>query len=189
MRSFSYKKSVQALNLFAVWSGGELNKMKALKLIWLSDRLHLRKYGRPILLDYYVAMANGPVASATRDILEKNSFGAGDEALGYAAQFIEPSRYEYKTLNEPITKVLSRTDFDSLKTVFDTYGHLDKYALRDLTHNFPEWKRWEDGLKKNEYKSHPMDYNDFFNDVGNQALFNEDEIEVELAKKLFLRKE
>ncbi|HEX3933086.1 MAG TPA: Panacea domain-containing protein, partial [Puia sp.] len=143
MRDFNYKKAVQALNLLAQWSGGALNKMKALKLIWLADRFHLRRYGRPILQYYYVAMENGPVASATRDILQHNKLGVSEDVLKYAENFIsENGSYDFKSLNDPNIKVFSKSDVECLKGVFDAYGHLGKYDLRDLTHKFPEWKRW-----------------------------------------------
>ncbi len=191
MRQFNHKKAVQALNLLAQWSGGGINKMKALKLIWLADRFHLRKYGRPILQDYYVAMENGPVASATRDILQNNRLGVSEDALRYAEGFItENGLYDYKSVGDAVNKVFSKSDLESLKAVFDTYGHLGKYDLRDLTHNFPEWKRWEEGLKNKEFYAHPMDYNDFFLNADNdQPLFNEDEKELELVHNLFLRKD
>jgi uncharacterized phage-associated protein len=191
MRDFNYKKAVQALNLLAQWSGGGLNKMKALKLIWLADRFHLRKYGRPIIQDYYVAMENGPVASATRDILQHNKFGVKQDALKYADDFIsESGSFDFKSVNEPNVKVFSKSDLECLKGVFDTYGHLGKYDLRDLTHKFPEWKRWEEGLKKKEYNSHPMDYDDFFlNPSSAQPLFDEDQQSLALVHKLFLRKD
>jgi uncharacterized phage-associated protein len=191
MRDFNYKKAVQALNLLAQWSGGGLNKMKALKLIWLADRFHLRKYGRPILQDYYVAMENGPVASATRDILQHNKLGVGEDVLKYAENFIsENGSYDFKSVNEPNIKVFSKSDLECLKGVFDAYGHLGKYALRDLTHKFPEWKRWEDGLKKKEFNSHPMEYDDFFlNTSTSQPLFDNDQQDLELVHKLFMRKD
>jgi uncharacterized phage-associated protein len=191
MRDFNYKKAVQALNLLARWSGGGLNKMKALKLIWLADRFHLRKYGRPIIQDYYVAMENGPVASATRDILQRNKFGVKQDVLKYADDFIsESGSYDFKSVNEPNVKVFSKSDLECLKSVFDTYGHLSKYDLRDLTHKFPEWKRWEEGLKKKEYNSHPMDYDDFFlNPSSAQPLFDEDQQDLALVHKFFLRKD
>lgn len=38
-----------------------------MKLLWLSDRVHLNKYGRLILKDNYKALPHGPVPSATMD--------------------------------------------------------------------------------------------------------------------------
>jgi hypothetical protein len=41
------------LNFFAIREGGRLNRMKAVKLVWLADRLQLRKYYRSITHDVY----------------------------------------------------------------------------------------------------------------------------------------
>ena len=45
---FDHEKATQAINFFARESGGQINKMKAIKLIYFAERYHLRKYGRPI---------------------------------------------------------------------------------------------------------------------------------------------
>lgn len=98
MLGFNYKKAVQALNFYADAEGGKINKMKALKLIWLSDRLHLRKFGRPILNDTYLAMPYGPVASGTKDLAEGTSFLA-DEEQQYKDNFIKGiSHYIYQLI-------------------------------------------------------------------------------------------
>jgi hypothetical protein len=114
-----------------------------------------------------------------------------ENVLKYAEGFIsENGSYDFKSLSEPNIKVFSKSDLECLRGVFDVYGQLDKYALRDLTHKFPEWKRWEDGLKKKEFNSHPMEYDDFFlNPSSTQPLFDETEEDLELVHKLFLRKD
>ena len=66
----SCKKGTQALNYFARKKNGKINKMKAIKLIYLADRYHLRKYGRPVVGDDYWAMKYGPVASSTLNIAD-----------------------------------------------------------------------------------------------------------------------
>src|SRR5680860_294981 len=52
----SYEKATQALNFMATKDGGRISKLKAIKLIFLADRYHLRKYGRPVVGDQYFAM-------------------------------------------------------------------------------------------------------------------------------------
>ena len=42
MKAYNHKKAVQLINYLAVYNQGAINKMKALKLIWLVNRLHLR---------------------------------------------------------------------------------------------------------------------------------------------------
>ena len=62
---FNYKKATQALAYFAEKSGGTINRLKGLKLIYFADRYHLRKYGRLITNDTYFAMDNGSGISVT----------------------------------------------------------------------------------------------------------------------------
>src|SRR5260370_34242127 len=42
-----------------------------LKTIFLADKAHLNKYGRPITFDNYVAMRAGPVPSLAYDLLKE----------------------------------------------------------------------------------------------------------------------
>lgn len=49
----SHEKATQALNYLARENGGEINRMKALKLVYLADRYHLRTFGRPVVGDDY----------------------------------------------------------------------------------------------------------------------------------------
>ena len=56
--------------------------MKAIKLIYLADRLHLRKYGRPIIGDMYWAMKLGPVGSLAKRVAELTDMP--EDALLYA---------------------------------------------------------------------------------------------------------
>ena len=58
---FDYRKATQALNYFAGQEGDQINKMKVLKLLYFVDRYHIRKYGRLVTNDNYLAMQHGPV--------------------------------------------------------------------------------------------------------------------------------
>src|SRR5262249_34072379 len=84
------RKSTQALNYFArkAATGApprEMNKMKALKLLFFADRYHLRKYGRPVSECEYFAMKNGPVASEAKRVAEERLPG---KARSYARSFV-----------------------------------------------------------------------------------------------------
>ena len=48
------------------------DKVSLLKLVFFSDRYHLRKYGRSIFHDTYYSMKYGTGASNVKDILSKN---------------------------------------------------------------------------------------------------------------------
>ncbi len=186
MRGFNYKKAVQALNFLANKNGGTLNKMKAIKLIWLADRLHLRKFGRTITGDEYFALPNGPVPSGTRDVLESSDF-LDDTASDYASEYISAvDRYNFKTLSSPNLKVFSDTDIESLESIFTTFGQLDHFALSDLSHLFPEWKKHESALNKRLSSRFPINQADFFTNINEASgLFNDSEESLSVSKQIF----
>lgn len=184
MRGFNYKKSVQALNLLALKNGGLLNKMKAIKLIWLSDRLHLRKYGRTISGDVYFAMKLGPVASTTRNLLERSILS--EEEQTYVDEFLSTTRYFYKSIQEPYLRVFSDTDIEILEEIYSKYQHLDQFQLSELSHLFPEWKKYEAALNQGIYSRFEISINDFFVNVDDQyGLFLDNEDYLQLSKEIF----
>lgn len=138
--TFDHQKSTQALNFFAIQQGGKINKMKALKLIFLADRYHLRKYGRLITNDNYVAMKHGPVPSATRDIVESNDYLDAIE-INYSFEFIKPNNLELISVNEVDTAVFSESDLEALNFTWKYFGRYNQFELRDITHSYPEWKK------------------------------------------------
>lgn len=186
MRGFNYKKAVQALNYLAIKSGGSLNKMKAIKLIWLSDRYHLRKYGRLITGDSYFALPNGPVPSATRDVLENSPFLA-DIASEYAIDFISViDKYNYKTISECNLKVFSKTDIACLEIVFSSFASYDQFELSTISHLFPEWQRHASALKKGLSSRFNIIEDDFFKNICEvSGLFNDSEVDIKLSKLIF----
>lgn len=186
MRGFRYKKAIQALNFFAQKSGGQINKMKALKLIWLSDRLHLRKYGRTITGDIYFALPRGPVASTTRDILENN--GLSDQEINYSGEFLEMFGYDYLSKKNVNFRVFSDSDIEVMDIVFEKYHHLDHYQLSELSHVFPEWKRYKSALENGPASRYEIDWNDFFENVDDKyGLFMDQKNYLNLSKEIFHR--
>lgn len=188
MRGLQYKKAVQMLNLLAIWHDGRLNKMKALKLIWLADRLHLNKYGRTISGDTYYAMKNGPVASAVRNILEQAFLGEDDIEMQYSKEFLQEDedRYFYRSIKPAVTSVFSKTDLDCLRKVNDALGDKNQFELSDFSHLFPEWTRHEDALRSGAISREYMDLLDFFEPAQGEADLLFEQTLKELAKEIFL---
>lgn len=181
-----YKKATQALNLLARKKDGKINKMKAIKLIFLADRLHLRKYGRPIVGDMYWAMKLGPVGSLTKNVAELSSIS--EEALTYAKKYIKPideKKQILASLKQEDLSVFSKTDLECIESVYSKFSDKDQFELAEITHEFPEWikhKKELDGGKKRVR----MDYDDFFVDTpkGND-LFSQNKSDLEMAKESF----
>lgn len=170
-KDFSYKKTTQAINYFATQLNGRIDKLKALKLIYFADRYHLRKYGSLITNDLYFAMPFGPVASITKDILEMSPY-LSDLEKEYAVRFIEPisDTNFIKSVTAFDRTELSDSEIDALKYVADNYKNLDGNKLVDLTHKYPEWKRFESALESKRITRAEMDLIDFFSDSEDNSL-------------------
>lgn len=159
---FNQEKATQALNFFAQKEGGAINKTKALKLVFLADRYHLRKYGRPITNDKYLAMKLGPVGSTTKDIAEVNDY-LDPGQREYVAQFITVIDSNcFKSIEEIDYKVFSKSDIEALEFAWNEFGHFQWNDLAEYTHDYPEWKKHEKELKI--FPKVPMDYENFFED-------------------------
>lgn len=182
----SDKKAIQALNFFAVKEGGRINRMKAFKLIWLSDRTHLRKFGRTILSDKYYAMKLGPVPSKTKNLSEDTSY-LHSELKVYRDSFIKTAgQYDIDSICNPDMKVFSSSDIEVMEHVFITFGSRKEFKLSNFSHEFPEWKKFDSYFKVNESGSKRMDYADFFTDSPESLkYFNEPEELLKLSKEVF----
>lgn len=186
---FSYKKATQSLAFFSQKEiENTLDKLKALKLIYFADRYHLRKFGRTITNDEYYAMDYGPVASGTKDILEMSTFLDRHEN-DYASKFLEPQKANknIKAINPVDYSELSVSEIEALNFVWDKLGSRDNFYLVDLTHQYPEWKKHEEQLKRGITRI-KMDLTDFFDDsTSNVEKFYELNADEKEAKIEFLK--
>lgn len=164
-----YKRATQAANFFAVKEGRPISRLKAVKLIWAADRYHIRKYGRPVIGDQYRAMEHGPVGSNVLNVIKYENRGADFlpvQAVGYISQYIGDGQgYVYRSLQAPDLSVFSETDREALEFAYDTFGSLNPLAIRDVSHDYPEWNKFEAVFEQDvDPSSEPMDYLDFFTD-------------------------
>ena len=168
--NIDHRKVTQIINFFASKSGGKINKLKTLKLIFLADRYHLRKYGRLVSGDYYVAMKLGPVPSTAMDIAELDEF-LDNTYKTYAQKYIKAldngRRIEsIKLVNDDY---FSESDKEALTFAWEKFGHLQKWSLSDFTHFYPEWKKHENALRSGS-KVEYMELKDFFLDPDTETV-------------------
>lgn len=175
-------KIVHALNYLASHSSEKkLNKMKAIKLLWLADRYHLRKYARTITNDCYYAMPFGPVPSRTKEILD------GKVPIAIVTNSLKNiNQYYYGSAGEINYDVFSESDIEVLDLILKYYGEQDQFSLSELSHKSPEWLRFEDCLKRkaSSYKMNMCDFFVNFEEVHN--LFKDNEDDINLAKDLYI---
>ncbi|NQU77379.1 SocA family protein [Candidatus Falkowbacteria bacterium] len=191
LKEFDHKKATQAINFLARKEGGKIDKLKVIKLIWLADRYHLRKYGRPIVNDIYFAMPYGPVASSVKDLTSFNFLGDdGDGEEKYLSEYLkqEPG-HKISSIKESDTDVFSETDIETLDKIYEKYGSYKASQLVKISHEFPEWKKFKRALEARTITRGPISYSDFFSNpsgkIPGENIFNEPQEQLRTSKELF----
>lgn len=129
-----------------------IDRLKLMKLIWLSDRLHLNKYGRLIIKDRYKALPNGPIASTALDMSNYS-----------LPEVYDVDGYNIKAKTNCQEDYFSKTDLKVMNYIWEKYGDMDTFELRDFSHLFPEWLRYEKELKAKTFpNSYDIVIQDFF---------------------------
>ncbi len=152
---FNEKKATQVAAKFLASAGQRLPYMSLLKLMYITDREALRRWGTPVTNDRYVSMKLGPVLSGVYDLLV-----VPRESPTYWDRHISsPEKYEVFLLGDPGDDQLSPAEEDLLTEIFATYGHQSQWQLSDLTHEFQEWV-------DPEGSSSPIEVKDILSAVG-----------------------
>ena len=179
--NYNYQKITQLLNFFASkTSNSRIQKLKAIKLIWAADRYHLRKYGRLVSTDDYVAMKYGPVGSVTKRIAEDDRFFMDLHVLDYAKDYVTPDDsgnivISHKAVDE---SRFSKTDIEALEFAWGTFGRLDGFKIAKISHEYPEWLKFKDVIEAGEQKRTDIEPIDFFKNPKKLTLIKKDPFEI-----------
>jgi len=148
------------------------DKIKLVKLIYLADKYHLIRYGRTITNDDYYAMEHGPVGTTVKDVLSFDPFFS-KKGYRYAASLIEKIDENHFSAN-PKAKVsfdmLSDTDKEALDYIIDKFGTMTSWQLRNYTHQYPEWYRYEDMLQNKLTKRERIETKELLSTLRNDPL-------------------
>ncbi len=135
------ERKVAQMAAFLLGKGGDrMSHLKLMKLLYLADREAMAHYGAPISGDCLVSMPHGPVLSMTLNLMD----GDVESSPGGWEGLISAKENHELSLKRPITSddldELSQADIDVLEAVWKRFGHMDKWAIRNYTHDHcPEW--------------------------------------------------
>lgn len=137
-RRFNEKKATQvAARLLTLAPGRRLPYMSLIKLMYFADREALARWASPITDDRYYSLDNGPILSHVKDLIDEGPSLTG----GFWASFISaPANYMVDLIDDPGVSELSKAELALIDEIFVKYGKLNRWQLRDETHNLPEWK-------------------------------------------------
>jgi uncharacterized phage-associated protein len=139
-----------------------VSQYDVLKTLFLADKSHLNKFGRPVTFDNYFAMRAGPVPSVAYDLLKEDQptikkYGIRNLPWARSARpEVGSGRYYYSNAKDVIDEdVLSPSDVAALCDAFATVRGMTVAQLRVLTHSDPAyieaWKGDDD-----ERQAHQM---------------------------------
>jgi hypothetical protein len=160
---FNQHKAVAAVAYLVSKKIDALDKYKLAKLLFLADKHHLVRFGRPITGDEYYALPHGPIPSAILtwfDCEEASMRTPLSEAVTLNRRFSHP-RYAPKD-DTPFTLAeLSKSDKTALDDVVLRHGRKTFDELRAMTHDMPAYRKVWDLRGDGEQRAR-MNFEEFF---------------------------
>jgi hypothetical protein len=137
--SFEPEKTLAAVAILVQETGESMYTV--LKMLYLADRLHLEKYGRPITGDSYFAMQEGPAGTNTYDLMK---FLRGERQYSPYPDARDKLRLDAEThqleiLREPDRKVFSESDLECITAIAALRNEKGGPFIRKLSHD-PAWE-------------------------------------------------
>ena len=113
------------------------------KIIFYADKMHLNKYGRPILGDNYIKMHAGPVPSYVLDIINLNDMVVESEVLDKTINSLGIIQdYKRKLISPKRSADLlefSDSDIECLDAAFEVYEKKTGEELYTESHKERAW--------------------------------------------------
>ncbi len=131
--NFEMLKKLQAVAILVKQEGGQIDRLRLLKLLYMAERESLAERGFPIVGGTVTAMKHGPLHSEVYDIIKQN----GEEWN----ELFENKGHSIVLKKMPELLDLSDYEIAKLVEVHQRYGDLDTWEVVEITHEFPEWQR------------------------------------------------
>jgi len=158
LEGFRSRKAAQICAFFSVKApGGGIEKLKLIKLVYLSERSFIGQHRVPMLFDELYSLPHGPICSSTLNGID----GVTDDAVW--------SEYIARNGNVVVgVKKFTRDDFDEisdaeievLDVIWHDLGHMTASQLRNYSHdNCAEYT-------DTERKRIPIAYSDILRALG-----------------------
>jgi uncharacterized phage-associated protein len=135
---FHPEKAVEAAAVLLKLHGRPMKYLGLLKMLYIADRVALKRMEQPITGDHYVSMDYGPVLSGVYDLIKGKPV---DNALPLWSKFISPRNETHVSLlGDPGDEDLCEEEEEIIQQVYKAFGHLDPFHVAEWTHDLPEWQ-------------------------------------------------
>jgi uncharacterized phage-associated protein len=134
---FNPLKAMQAVSYLLDEEQGKLmSYWRLLKLLYLADRKHLKKRGRPIIGGHAVAMDHGPLSSPVYDAITKTKKNPTYQEWG---QHFRVKDRIIRMLNHAGNTELSENEIETLRSVSRHFQNRDDDELSSAVHRLKEY--------------------------------------------------
>ena len=137
--TFDAEKSVAATAYLAHGTGESMYPI--LKMLYLVDKCHLERYGRPVTGDRHVAFKEGPAPSAIYDLMKflrgEHQYSDYSEARDFLN--VNATTHAVTVVKMPDLDVLSPSDLECLDEILALYREKGKWHVIDVSHD-EAWK-------------------------------------------------
>jgi len=138
---FNEQKVAQMAAYLLNKQGGRFAHLKLMKLLYLSDREAMGRFGYSLSGDFPVSMPHGPVLSQTLSLISGDILPCEH---GWDCWISDKENYEVSTKKEFTRNdldELSEFDIEVLDSVWNRFGHMNQWEIRDYTHDYcSEWQ-------------------------------------------------
>jgi uncharacterized phage-associated protein len=134
---FRSRKAAQICAFFALHGGGLIEKLKLIKLVYLSERRFLGENHRPMLFDELFSLPHGPICSSTLNGIDGEIHGhIWDDFLARNGnEIVALKKFTRDDFDE-----ISDVEIDTLEEVWTKFGHMTASQLRNYSHDHcPEY--------------------------------------------------
>ena len=103
----------------------------------------------------------------------------------YIKEYLIKCRYNIKNNKTPDLDFLAKREIQVLDVIYDTFGKYNQWELVDKTHDYVEWKQYENDVKM--FGKRNMHIEDFFkNSINQDRIFDAPIEDLQLVKEIFL---
>jgi len=100
---------------------------KTLKIIYFAEKMHIARYGRPILADSYIKVEHGPMPSFLKDVV--------DGKINQLSSLVDKKGYTLSTSHDSDIDELSESDIECLNESIDINKNLNFSQLKSKSHD------------------------------------------------------
>lgn len=119
---------------------GQMSHLKLMKLLYLAEREGLRCLGYSLTGDRWVSMPHGPVLSMTLNLMDGDMESGRDGWESWVSDKADHELSLRRAVTPEAFDELSPAECDVLEAIWQQFGGLDKWTIRDWTHvHCAEW--------------------------------------------------